>query len=132
MNYQIKNIPFLRKVLWADFAVGFSVGSIGLGFMNPMASILGLSLNFILWVSIISALYSMLAMRLALMPNISTFLLRVLIYANAVWTAISVGLLYFHFEGATLLGQLFLIVQILVAGALAYIENQQLTKKNAQ
>lgn len=128
MKYQLKNIPFLRKVLWADFAAGSSTGVIGLGLREHLVPVLGVPYEFILWVSAISIAYCLVAVSLARMPKISIGLLQILIYANWSWTLVSIGFLYFHFMDATILGQVFLIVQLSVAGLLAYIEGKQILK----
>lgn len=126
MPYTIINSRFLRQILWLDFILGGSTALTGILFNQPLVGILGFSQQFILTVSIITGLYALLALRLALQTTISVRLLRLLILANWIWTAISVGLLFFYFTPATILGKIFLILQVLVVGALAWIENKQL------
>jgi hypothetical protein len=128
MKYQIKSIPFLRKILWADFAAGSSTGIVGLGLREHLVPVLGVPYEFIIWVSAISIVYCLFAVSLARMPKISIGMLQILIYANWIWTVISLGLIYYHFADATVLGKIFLIVQVTVAAALAYVEGKQLVK----
>jgi hypothetical protein len=54
----------------------------------------------------------------------------VLVYANWCWTIISTILLLFHIAHATILGIIFLILQIIVVGILAYLEGKQIVKNN--
>lgn len=126
MPYTIINSRFLRQILWLDFILGGSTALTGILFNQPLVGILGFSQQFILTVSIITGLYALLALRLALQTTISVRLLRLLILANWIWATISVGLLFFYFTPATILGKIFLILQVLVVGALAWIENKQL------
>jgi hypothetical protein len=126
MPYIIKNSRSLRQILWLDFIPGGTTAVVGILFSQPLVGILGFSQQFILTVSIITGLYALLALRLALQTTISVRLLRLLILANWIWAVISVGLLFFYFTTATILGKIFLILQVVVVGGLGWIENKQL------
>lgn len=126
MPYTIKNNRVLRQILWLDFILGGSTALVGILFNEPLTGILGFSQQFIFTVSIITGLYALLALRLALQTVISVRLLRLLIIANWIWAIISIGLLFFYFTPATILGKIFLILQVLVVGGLAWGENKQL------
>ncbi len=126
MTYIIKDTSWLRKILWVDTALGGTTAMFGLFFFNPLTSLLGLTAIFILSVSIITLCYSIVAFVLANQISISISLLRILVYANWIWTFISIGLLLIHFDKAQLLGKIFLILQIIAVGALAYLEGNQL------
>lgn len=129
MNYYIKDLSFLRKILWLDTFLGGSTAILGLCFFPSLTSILGLTTNLIVIISIITLLYSIVAFILSNQQTISISLLRTLVFANWVWTIISIGLLLTHFDNAKTLGLLFLILQILVVGGLAYLEGNQIIKK---
>ncbi|WP_299455191.1 hypothetical protein [uncultured Microscilla sp.] len=118
----------MKNILWADFVAGFSTGVIGLIFSHQLTTLLGLPYLFIVWVSAITLLYALNALGLALMKSTIARLVLVLVYANWLWTLISVGLLYLHFGNASMLGKAFLILQIIVVGGLAFAEGKQLTK----
>jgi hypothetical protein len=128
MNYTINDTSLLRKILWVDTILGGTTAIVGLLFFRPLTHILGLPVTFILSVSVITLGYSLIAGVLANQINISVSLLRTLIYANWVWTFISIGLLLMHFNNAQLLGKIFLILQIIVVGGLAYLEGKQLVR----
>ena len=128
MTYRIKNPVVLTKILWADFALGSVSGSIGLLFSDFFVPIFGLSSTVIISISAVTFLYSLFAFRLAKMTTTSIPQVRILIYANWAWTLISLGIIVFHFSTATLLGQFFLILQIIVVGGLAWLEGKQLKK----
>jgi hypothetical protein len=128
MNYTINDTSLLRKILWADTVLGGTTAIVGLLFFSQLTSLLGLPVTFILSVSVITLGYSLIAGVLANQINISVSLLRTLIYANWVWTFISIGLLLMHFNNAQLLGKIFLILQIFVVGGLAYLEGKQLVR----
>lgn len=115
----------LRKLLWADFILGGSTALIGLAFCSALTGILGFSSNFILIVSGITLLYAIVAFILANQKKISAKLLAILMWANWIWALISVGLAIVYFEEATMLGRIFLVLQVLVVGGLAYLEGKQ-------
>ncbi|NML20862.1 hypothetical protein HHL16_08250 [Pseudoflavitalea sp. G-6-1-2] len=118
------NTVSLRKLLWADFILGGSTAVTGLAFSQSLTGILGFSLNFILIVSGITLLYALVALILANQKKISAGLLSILMRANWIWALISVGLVIAYFEEATILGRVFLILQVLVVGGLAYLEGK--------
>lgn len=126
MPFIIKNSRALRQILWLDFILGGSTALIGIFFSAPLTGILGFSLQFIYTVSIITGIYALLALRLALQTLISPRLLRALIIANCIWAVISIGLLFFYFSTATILGKIFLILQVLAVAGLAIMENKQI------
>jgi hypothetical protein len=129
-NYSIKDIITLRKLLWLDFIMGSSTALIGLVFYKFLTSFFGLTSSLILIISVITFLYSVAAFTLARQKEIYLFLLIVLIYANWFWMIISIVLLFAHFEHATVFGKVFLILQIIVVGGLAWLEGNQLIKKS--
>jgi len=126
MNYTIKDISVLRKILWVDCGLGGITAILGLSVFNLLTSILGLTTTFILSVSSITLCYAIVACVLVNQTNISISLLRTLIIANWIWTFISIGLMLIHFEMAQPLGKAFLILQIIAVGALAFLEGKQL------
>lgn len=128
MNYQIENLPLLKKLLWLDCVLGGSTAAIGLIFRHELVDWLGLSYLFVFWVAIINAMYASVSFRLATMSELSVPLVRFLVVANWIWMDISVILLYFHFMDATFLGQILLVLQIPIVGGLAYMEGYQLKK----
>ena len=129
MDYQIKNAIVLNKILWIDFTMGASLGLIGLLFSDFFAPIFGLNNRLILWISVITVMYSIIAFRTVIIQPVAIRLLRLLIAANWAWTFIGLGIIAFHFRDATFLGQLFLLLQIVIVGGLAWLEGNQLQKK---
>ena len=129
MSYYIKNTTTLTKILWTDFAMGSSCGIVGLLFSDFFATLFGLSSGIILWISAITTLYSIVALRVVVIKPISIPLLRFLIIANWAWTLVSVVIIFFHIREATILGMAFLILQIIIVGGLAWLEGNQLAKK---
>ena len=59
MIHSIKDPVWLRKVLWADTAVGGSTGALGLIFSGALASLLGLPQSLLQGISIISLGYAL-------------------------------------------------------------------------
>lgn len=116
----------MTKILWLDFLLGSTTAIIGLLFLNLMSNLLGLSRHLLLFISLITLLYAIVACILATQKNVSIPLLRALVFANWFWAILSTVLLFFHFENATIFGQIFLALQIFVVGGLAYLEGNQL------
>ena len=129
MPYTIHDTTLARKILWLDFIAGGVTALIGIVFYRQLTAILGFSQQFILTIAIITGIYALLALRLALQKLISIRLYRTLCIANWIWAVISVGLLVIYFGEATFLGKLFLVLQVLVVGALAWVEGKLLMRK---
>jgi hypothetical protein len=129
MNYSIKDPGWLKKLLWADTILGGTTAITGICFLKSLDSILGLTRLFILYVSVITLCYAIVALILASQKKVFIPLLRILIYANWAWTIVSVILLFIHFDEALLLGKIFLVLQIIVVGGLAWLEGRQLVSK---
>ncbi len=129
MKYAINNPAQLKKILWLDAIAGGSTAIIGILFTATLTHLLGLEMNTIKMIASITLLYALVALFLANQKNVSIILLRILVYANWIWTLISVFLLYSHYSKATMLGVLFLFLQIIVVATLAYLEGKQIVKQ---
>lgn len=127
MIYQIKNIPLLRRVLWADSILGGVTAMVGLFWYSSLVDFLGLPLYLIVIIASVTMAYALLALSIALKSSPSILPLRMLIYANWVWTIISVALLIFYIYEATLFGAIFLILQVVVVAMLAWLEGRHVT-----
>jgi hypothetical protein len=126
MKNQMRNIPLLKKVLWADNLLGGGTAIAGLLLYPVLTEFLGLPANLIVVIASVTLGYALLALRLAVQSTPSILLLRMLIYANWLWTIISVALLIFYFNEATLFGVAFLILQVVVVAVLAYLEGRHI------
>lgn len=124
MKYQAKDITLLKKILWVDCLLGGGTAIIGLLWYRWLAVFLGLPMNIIIVIAGVTLAYSLTALSLAIQCQPSTGRLRVLIYANWLWTAVSIGLLIYWIRGTTLPGSAFLVLQVLVVGILAYLEGR--------
>lgn len=125
-NYRIRNKQTLTKLLWSDTFLGGITALLGLLFTTFLSEIMGLSNPIVIFISAVTLVYAIFAFVLANQKNTNIRLLRVLVAANWLWTIVSIGLLYFHFNNALILGKIFLILQILVVGGLAYLEGEQI------
>ena len=128
MKYEIIDLSRLRKILWADFALGFSSGLLGMVFTEFFSDLFGLTFEVVFYISLVTAGYAVVAFSLVISKRIPILPLRGLIYANWAWTLVSCGIIYFHFLDAVPLGQIWLLLQIIVVGGLAYLEGRQLRK----
>lgn len=126
MNYQIRDLPLLKKILWADCLLGGSTALAGLFLYPVLSGFLGLRTNLLILIAAITLGYALLAFRLSLQRLPSVPLLRILVYANWAWTIISTVLLIQHYPGTTSFGAAFLILQVVVVGLLAYLEGRHI------
>lgn len=126
MKYQISNIPFLKKVLWADTIAGGGTAVAGLLLYPVLVDFLGLPANPIVIIAAVTLAYAFMALGLALQSTPSILLLRILVYANWMWTSISVALLIRYISDATVFGATFLVLQPIVVGMLAYFEGRHI------
>ncbi len=129
MHYTIKDPSALRKLLWADTILGGGTAILGLLFFNVLSNFMGLTTTFIVVVSGVTLMYAIVAFILANQKSVSIPLLRLLVQANWLWTGVSAVLFFLHYSSAKVLGIIFLILQILVVGGLAYLEGSQIAKK---
>lgn len=116
----------LNKILWADAVLGGSTGILGLAYSQKLSVLLGFSAGLIQVVSAITVGYAAVAFVLAAQLSKSSQLVRALAFANWFWTLVSLVMLATLFDQATLLGRLYLVLQPLVVGGLAYLESAQL------
>lgn len=128
MKYTIIDSSRLTKILWWDYALGFSFGMLGLFLFPWIASLCALPEWLILVISGLTVLYSIFAFYLANKKDRSANLVQILVVANWAWTAISVLILGFHFRQANMLGLIFILGQIAVVGTLAFLEGEQIEK----
>lgn len=129
MTYTIKHQQTLTKILWLDVAMGGSTAILGLFFTAFFSTLFGLTPNFVSIVAAVTLAYALMALYLAVQKTTPVKPLRLLVAANWFWAAVSVGLFIIHCSHATLLGNAFLIAQIIVVGGLAYLEGAQLVRK---
>lgn len=126
MSYSIKDESLLKKILWLDTLLGGATAIAGLLCFTTLTTVLGFTAPSIVTVAAINLLYAIPACILAVQRPTSVMLLRSLVFANWVWAAISVLMIFTHFSSATTLGSLVLLLQPVVVGGLAYSENNQI------
>jgi hypothetical protein len=126
MSYSIKDEPLLKRILWLDSLLGGVTAITGLLYFTMLTTVLGFTTSSIVTISTINLLYASLAFMVAVKQQTSIRLLRLLVLANWVWTAISVLMIFTHFNGATHLGGSLLVLQPIIVGGLAYLENNQI------
>ncbi len=94
-----------------------------------LSNLLGIGQTLILVISAITFGYSIMASFLAFKRIIDIRYTRMLILANWIWSAISLIILFMHFENASLVGKCYLALQVIAVGGLAYMEGAQITKQ---
>lgn len=127
-HYQIKNPRVLRRLLWLDTSLGTTNAVAWLLFPGFFAELLGLPESLILAIALVNAVYATGALALALQAAAPARLVRLLVLANWFWVVVSVVLLAWHFSDATAVGKVFLVLQVLGVGALAWGEGRQVQK----
>ena len=108
--------------------LGSIIGIIGISFFRSLETSLKIPGDIIVIISVATLLYSLLALFLALPNILRVRLTKSLIIANWAWSLASVILLYLYFSNASILGKLFLILQVIVVAGLAYFEGRALKK----
>jgi hypothetical protein len=126
MKYQVENMPLLKNILWADTFLGGGTALIGLIWYGVLAEFLGLPDQVVVIISAVTLVYALVACRLALQTRPAAGWLRILVYANWVWTVISIGLLIYYVHNATFFGAVFLLLQVVVVGMLAWLEGRHI------
>ncbi|HYC85611.1 MAG TPA: hypothetical protein VEB86_10330 [Chryseosolibacter sp.] len=116
----------LKHLLWLDFLLGFTTGIIGLIYFNSLETLLGIPARIIIIVGLITLLYAVVAILLAIQNSPHQGVVNVLVTANWVWSFVSLFLVNLYFSNAAVLGKVFLVLQVVVVGALAYFEGRAL------
>lgn len=129
MSYYVTNPALLKKILWADFALGSGTAVIGLAAYPVLAPFLGLPVSLVVLVSVVTLLYALVALWLATRRSPTAGWVRLLMYANAFWTLVSIGLVIGYITGATVFGAVFLVLQVVVVGGLALLESRCISRK---
>lgn len=127
MNYQLREVSLLRKILWADLLLGSTTAIPGLIWYRPVAMLLGLPEGRFLLIAAVTLGYAILAFVLACQRQPPVQPVRLLVVANWCWAAISIGLLVLDIRDATILGRIFLILQPVIVGGLGYLEGWHVT-----
>lgn len=128
MDSSTKKNSIPRKILWIDTSVGGFTGLVGVAFYDFWVTILGLPKVLVLLISGVSLIYALGAFVLASQKNVSDTSVKVLMYANWLAGLAGIVLTFFYFESATVLGKIFLILQVLVISGLAYFEGKYLNR----
>lgn len=131
-NYYIKNAETLRFLLRIDYVVGGFSAIAGILFTGFFEKLLGLDYRLILWISIITMMYSIFSFLQAISKQISAKMILILVAGNYFWAIVSLALFFIHFENATPLGIIYLILQFIVVAGLAYFENKQVGLRSSR
>lgn len=132
VKVRIRDERFLRRVLWVDTTLGGLTALVGLFFPARLTDLLGLPLDLIIVLAVVTLAYAVTALTIAVQASLPILLVRVLGWANWFWTVVSTVLLLRHFAAATVFGVAFLVLQIFVVGGLAYLEGRQIVRQTAK
>ena len=113
--YRVNDERALRNILWADTTLGTFTALVGLAFAPRLSLLFGLSSSLMVAVSLITLVYGVGAFALALQKPLSASLVRILVGANWLWTAVSAVLLIMHATTVTVFGFAFLAQQLLLS-----------------
>ncbi|PST84968.1 hypothetical protein C7T94_02280 [Pedobacter yulinensis] len=126
MRYQLHALAPLTKILWLDGILGAGTALPALFIYGYASRFLGLPVSVVLIIAVVTLAYAAFALSLARRQAPPAVLVRFLIYANWVWTGISVLWLIFFIHVVTLYGAAFLVLQVLVVAGLALVESRYL------
>lgn len=127
-----RDAALMRRILWSDVSASASTAILGLLFTGLFSKLFALSQTLLVIISLITFGYMLFGFSLVIRKALSLKGVRALVIANWAWAAASVVLTCLHAPGATLLGQAFLILQILVVGGFAYVEGAQIVGPAAE
>ena len=116
----------LRRLLWLDALLGLGHGLAGVFLHALVVTWLGFPVVLVTTIVLGNLVYGTTAFSLARLEPLFLSGVAVLVYANWFWAALSLGMLVLHVAEATLLGQIFLVLQVPVVGGLAYAEGRLL------
>jgi hypothetical protein len=122
----------LKNLLWIDFWLGFITGTIGILFYNTLKTFLVIPVDIIIIISLVTLAYSLLALIVAQQKQGGLRLAKILIAANWLWSVVSIILLFLFFQNSSVFGKLFLVLQIIVVGGLAYFEGRAVKQTEKQ
>jgi uncharacterized protein with PQ loop repeat len=116
----------IRRLLWIDFIMGGVNGILGIIFCNFLRALFEIPSNIIMMISVVTLLYALVACILAQGKTLNVKLTKALILANWIWVLVSLVLIYLFIAEASVLGRVFLLLQVIVVGGLAYLEGRAL------
>jgi hypothetical protein len=114
--------PYARKLLWVDCIGAALVGVAVLALSEWLSELHGLPRGLLLFTGAVNLLYGSYSFSLARRDRRPLVLLRVLVFANATWACVCVGLLVAFGAGATPFGVVHLGGEALYVGGLAVLE----------
>lgn len=116
----------LNTLLWIDFLLGVTTGIAGILFFRHIGFFFRIPPRVFLIISLVTFLYALLALFLAKRNTVAIKPTKTLIVANWLWSLVSVVLTCVYFSDASVVGKLYLILQIFIVGGLAYLEDRAL------
>jgi hypothetical protein len=115
----------LRRLLWIDCAAGALAGAAVLALGPWLSRLYALPRELLLFVGAANLLYASYSFSLARRAERPMFLVKLLVYANAAWVPVCLGLAASFRGRATVFGLAHLIGEALFVGGLAALEWSQ-------
>lgn len=115
----------LRKLLWVDCTAGALAGVVMLAFSGWLSRLYALPQGLLLFFGVVNLLYASYSFSLALRTERPMSLIKLLVYANAAWGVVCLGLAAVFAGSATLFGMGHLIGEAVFVGGLAALEWSQ-------
>lgn len=113
------NTPFLRNALLVDAVFSGAGAVLMAGGASLLAPLLGLPQPLLFWAGVVLVPWTILVAFLSRRPTIARLLLIDVIGINALWAAVSIGLLVTGAVSPTALGYAFVIAQAAAVGLFA-------------
>jgi hypothetical protein len=112
----------LRRLLWIDCAAGALAGVLVLTLSPWLSRLYGLPRALLLFIGTTNLLYASFSFSLARRGERPMSLIKLLVFANAAWVPVCLGLAVTFREAATVFGMGQLIGEALFVGGLAALE----------
>ena len=114
-----------RRLLWVDCTAAAIAGVVVLMLSGWLSDLHALPQRLLLFVGAVNLLYGMYSFSLARQTHRPMYLIKILVFANAFWMVVCVGLATAYWGQASLFGLAHLLGEGIFVGGLAAMEWRQ-------
>ena len=115
---------FVQKLIRIDATAAFLSAVFVLIFQNWLANLLNLPKNTLHFMCIVSFCYAAYSTFLALQNEKPLILIKILVFANALWATVCIGIIVYHCGTINAFGVGYLLAEAIFVGGLAFLERK--------
>ncbi len=116
----------LQRLLWIDGIAALTSGCIVLLFTTTLSIFFNLPYQVLQIMAFISLGYAGYSLSLAQRKVKPTSLVKLLVFANCAWAVVCLSVMLFYRSTATVYGTIYLLLEALFVGILAFLEWRQI------